>query len=263
MRSSHSTQLAGLAPATTYYYSVTSADQSGNSQTSTVQSFTTAAAAWTETTTADFADGSFVQTAPAAVDDGAVGLAADSGGVLFSDDFAAAASGWTPLDGTWSTADGEYGYTIPVGYSASMITGLESDSFSIESRQKVTASGLSVMGYVWGIQSASPANEGWKNGAYMLQWNGTQLRIFRWASPTELILVDTAATVPEPVVGTWYTLRLEVDGSLAITFAHTAPADTANWLPTPAGPFYLILRLYHPREGVRSWNIPALQPMEV
>lgn len=57
-------------------------------------------------------------------------------------------------------------------------------------------------------------------------------------------------------------LQREADGSLVVSFAHTAPAGTVNWLPTPAGPFYLILRLYHPREGVRSWKIPALQPGE-
>lgn len=57
-------------------------------------------------------------------------------------------------------------------------------------------------------------------------------------------------------------LQRNADGSLTIIFAHTAPANTANWLPAPAGPFYLILRLYHPREGVRSWKIPALQPQE-
>lgn len=57
-------------------------------------------------------------------------------------------------------------------------------------------------------------------------------------------------------------LRLEADGALVIDFAHEAPADARNWLPTPAGPFYLILRLYHPREGVRSWKIPALEPLE-
>ena len=57
-------------------------------------------------------------------------------------------------------------------------------------------------------------------------------------------------------------LRLEADGSLEIDFAHRPPADTRNWLPAPAGHFYLILRLYHPREGVRQWRIPALQPLE-
>lgn len=54
-------------------------------------------------------------------------------------------------------------------------------------------------------------------------------------------------------------LQFDADGSLQIDFGHTPPARTSNWLPTPAGRFYLILRLYHPREGVRSWRIPALQ----
>lgn len=57
-------------------------------------------------------------------------------------------------------------------------------------------------------------------------------------------------------------LHREPDGSLQIDFSHAPPARTTNWLPTPAGPFYLILRLYHPREGVRSWRIPALQVEE-
>lgn len=57
-------------------------------------------------------------------------------------------------------------------------------------------------------------------------------------------------------------LQREADGSLQIDFCHAPPARTSNWLPTPAGPFYLILRLYHPREGVRSWRIPALQVVE-
>lgn len=57
-------------------------------------------------------------------------------------------------------------------------------------------------------------------------------------------------------------LQFGADGSLQIDFGHTPPPNTANWLPTPAGPFYLILRLYHPRDGVRSWRIPALEPLE-
>ncbi|WP_295525843.1 DUF1254 domain-containing protein [uncultured Pseudacidovorax sp.] len=57
-------------------------------------------------------------------------------------------------------------------------------------------------------------------------------------------------------------LRREVDGSLQLIFSHDRPADAANWLPTPAGRFYLILRLYHPRQDVRQWRIPALQPLE-
>jgi len=60
-------------------------------------------------------------------------------------------------------------------------------------------------------------------------------------------------------------LHLAQDGSLAITFSHDEPfaeatGEAVNWMPTPAGRFYLMLRLYHPREGVRGWKIPPLQP---
>jgi len=54
-------------------------------------------------------------------------------------------------------------------------------------------------------------------------------------------------------------LKRNVDGSLEIEVGHARPADTANWLPAPAGRFYLILRMYYPREGVQSWRIPPLQ----
>ena len=54
-------------------------------------------------------------------------------------------------------------------------------------------------------------------------------------------------------------LHTAPDGSLTITFSHDQPdAKDVNWMPTPAGRFYLILRLYHPRDGVRSWKIPQL-----
>ena len=171
-----------------------------------------AAATWNETTTADFADGTFASTAPAAVGNGAVGLATTGGGTLFSDDFSGSAAGWTPLDGTWSTTGGEYQYVSGVSnYNASMITGIADNHFSIESRQKVTTAGLSVMGYVWGIQSPTPANQGWKNSAYMVQWNDNQLRIFRWTNGG-LTLVG-AASVAAPAIGTWYDIRLVVDGT--------------------------------------------------
>lgn len=54
-------------------------------------------------------------------------------------------------------------------------------------------------------------------------------------------------------------LRRDPDGGLTLRFSHAAPADRSNWMPAPAGRFYLILRLYHPREDVRSWKAPALQ----
>ena len=56
-------------------------------------------------------------------------------------------------------------------------------------------------------------------------------------------------------------LKRDGDGGLTITFSHERPEDAANWLPTPAARFYLIMRLYHPRDGARSWKAPALQRM--
>ncbi|MBX3620030.1 MAG: DUF1254 domain-containing protein [Rhizobacter sp.] len=59
-------------------------------------------------------------------------------------------------------------------------------------------------------------------------------------------------------------LRHDADGGLTLDVSHTPPpsGSTANWLPAPAGNFYLILRLYHPRDDVRAWKTPALVPVQ-
>ena len=74
---SHSLQLTGLSPATTYFYKVTSADASDNETSSAVRSFTTASASvsFQETSEADFADGTKDGTAVTATGGGAVELA--------------------------------------------------------------------------------------------------------------------------------------------------------------------------------------------
>ena len=53
------------------------------------------------------------------------------------------------------------------------------------------------------------------------------------------------------------------DGSLTIVMRHDQPADDhdrANWLPTPAGPFRPILRMYEPRAQVfdGSYELPPI-----
>ena len=55
-------------------------------------------------------------------------------------------------------------------------------------------------------------------------------------------------------------LQHDPDGGLSLLVGHEAPRDTSNWLPAPAGGFYLILRMYCPRAEARSWRIPALRP---
>lgn len=47
-------------------------------------------------------------------------------------------------------------------------------------------------------------------------------------------------------------LQWDADGGLRIAIQHAAPSeprDRANWLPAPAEPFYLTLRLYQPRQA--------------
>ncbi|MFJ6425881.1 DUF1254 domain-containing protein [Streptomyces hydrogenans] len=60
-------------------------------------------------------------------------------------------------------------------------------------------------------------------------------------------------------------LRYADDGSLTIHLGPDAPADPsqhANWLPTPAGPFRPILRMYQPQAAVfdGTFAVPPLTP---
>lgn len=57
-------------------------------------------------------------------------------------------------------------------------------------------------------------------------------------------------------------LKRDPDGGLTLILSHQPPSDTANWLPAPEGTFYVSLRMYHPREDVRSWRIPPLEPIQ-
>ena len=55
------------------------------------------------------------------------------------------------------------------------------------------------------------------------------------------------------------------DGSLDILIQHAQPRQgISNWLPAPAGRFYLILRLYHPREAIlsKAYTIPPVERID-
>ncbi len=53
------------------------------------------------------------------------------------------------------------------------------------------------------------------------------------------------------------------DGTIEILLQQTQPdpAQKGNWLPTPDGPFYLMMRLYIPRQAIldQSWAPPAIE----
>lgn len=57
-------------------------------------------------------------------------------------------------------------------------------------------------------------------------------------------------------------MKTDPDGGLTLYMQHDSPgADKeANWLPTPAGPFFLVLRLYEPKPEAISdaWAVPPL-----
>ena len=55
-------------------------------------------------------------------------------------------------------------------------------------------------------------------------------------------------------------LKREADGSLVIEIQATPPSDTANWLPSPAGPFSLMMRAYQPDASIIDgrYQFPAV-----
>lgn len=60
-------------------------------------------------------------------------------------------------------------------------------------------------------------------------------------------------------------LVVDDDGSIDLVLAHQRPADGAgNWLPTPAGPFTLIMRLYLPQQAIRDgdWDYPTIEVVD-
>jgi len=53
------------------------------------------------------------------------------------------------------------------------------------------------------------------------------------------------------------------DGSLTLEISVDAPADTANWLPAPKGPFTLVFRAYLPDSAMTdgSFRLPPVAPL--
>ena len=57
-------------------------------------------------------------------------------------------------------------------------------------------------------------------------------------------------------------LNYDEDGGLTITLSYERPTAATNWLPVPAGPYLLGLRVYEGHDEVVNcaWFPPALEP---
>ena len=51
-------------------------------------------------------------------------------------------------------------------------------------------------------------------------------------------------------------LQHDPDGGITMLFCHEDQGENPNWVPAPAGPFYLQLRLYEPRQETNDWQGP-------
>ncbi|SEL36245.1 DUF1254 domain-containing protein [Streptacidiphilus jiangxiensis] len=59
-------------------------------------------------------------------------------------------------------------------------------------------------------------------------------------------------------------LAVGPDGGITIAVQHARPTDDSLWLPAPAEPFYLILRLYQPTRAILdgTWPLPTITRVE-
>ncbi|QDT73545.1 DUF1254 domain-containing protein [Lacipirellula limnantheis] len=53
------------------------------------------------------------------------------------------------------------------------------------------------------------------------------------------------------------------DGGISITLSHRNPGDGKNWLPTPEGPFFMVMRMYGPDKSIANKEWPRPVPVLV
>jgi hypothetical protein len=61
-------------------------------------------------------------------------------------------------------------------------------------------------------------------------------------------------------------LKYGADGSLSVVLQHDSPGpgQESNWLPAPQGPFYVVLRVYGPKDKVLKgeWRPPVIKRLK-
>jgi hypothetical protein len=57
-------------------------------------------------------------------------------------------------------------------------------------------------------------------------------------------------------------LKKDADGGITLYIQNASPGKDkeSNWLPAPKGPFYVVLRVYWPKEEILngSWKVPPI-----
>jgi hypothetical protein len=106
--------------------------------------------------------------------------------------------------------------------------------------------------YQMRFDTLPPAKAFWSVTMYDTSYDGTAGYLVE--NPINRYLINS--TTPGLVYGE--------DGSLAISIQNEQPqeaAEQANWLPAPAGPFYLVLRIYWPEKAALdgTWTPPPVK----
>src|SRR5688572_15273850 len=151
---------------------------------------------------------------------------------LFSDDFNDGnANGWTATSGTWSVAtDGTPVYRVGTnGGNVRSNTGNASwANYSVQARIKpLSFSSTSVR---WVSLLGRYRDTG--NYYYVALQNDNVLRLRRFVGSSSTTLAEKAFTV---TTGTWYTVRLEMNGSALAVFVNGTQQLTASDSTFPTG----------------------------
>jgi hypothetical protein len=101
--------------------------------------------------------------------------------------------------------------------------------------------------YTLTIPPNVPAGAFWSLSMYQLEPDG---RLFFTENPIRRFAIGDRTPGLTP----------NADGSITIALQRDAPASSANWLPTPAGPFVVTFRFYLPEAPILNgvWRLPPV-----
>jgi hypothetical protein len=154
-------------------------------------------------------------------------------------------------DWAWSTGLDSFGFNYPMrALVAGPYLGAQGEKEAMYPIRSVDAANQQLTGekaYVIRFKKAPPVNAFWSLTVY---------------NAADKMLV--ANEIHRYKVGTdTQGLKVNADGSFEVPLQNAKPNGVfaANWLPTPQGPFYIILRLYQPTDELLSgkYELPQIE----